>query len=67
MGPEVESRNPKVRALLSKAQVAMMDQDLDTAESALNAARKLMGGEDGQLTRLTSSLATLKKLANAHD
>lgn len=66
MGPEVESRNSRVRALLSDAQAAMMNQELEDAEAALEKARDLMGGEDGQLTRLTSSLATLKKLADAN-
>jgi predicted ATP-binding protein involved in virulence len=66
MGPEVEARNSRVRALLSKAQFAMMNQELGVAETALATARDLMGGEDGQLTRLTSSLATLKKLADAN-
>jgi hypothetical protein len=44
----------------------MMNQELESAETALSTARELMGGEDGQLTRLTSSLATLKKLADAN-
>ncbi len=43
-----------------------MNQELEAAETALATARELMGGEDGQLTRLSSSLATLKKLENAN-
>lgn len=66
MGPQVDARNSRVRALLSKAQAAMMNQELESAETALSTARELMGGEDGQLTRLSSSLATLKKLENAN-
>jgi predicted ATP-binding protein involved in virulence len=67
MGAEVESRNTRVGALLNKAEVAMIEQELELAESSLEEARELMGGEDGELTRLESSLETLKKLAHEDD
>ncbi len=66
MGPEVESRNSKVRALLSRAQLAMVENNLEKAQEVLDQAHTLMGGEDGQLTRLISSLAALKKVAHAN-
>ena len=65
MGPEVESRNTVLKELLSDAQAFMLQHNLEGAEAALGRARALMGGEDGQLTRLISSLGTLKMLAHA--
>jgi hypothetical protein len=65
MGPEVDSRNSRVNSLMSRAQASLIRHDLAAAESALKEARDLMGGEDGLLTRLNTSLGTLKKLANA--
>lgn len=65
MGPEVKPRNAKVNSLMSRAQAALIHHDLAAAEAALKQARELMGGEDAQLTRLSTSLGTLKKLAHA--
>ena len=39
----------------------------EKAETALNDARTLMGGEDGLLTRLDSSLATMKRLGKENN
>ncbi len=67
MGAAVNARNKDVAQLLNEAESAMIEHDLDDATKALMEARRMMGGEDGELTRLESSLETLKMLEHADD
>jgi predicted ATP-binding protein involved in virulence len=67
MGKEADSRNAEVKSLLEQAEEDMSEGDLEDAKASLETARETMGGEDGELTRLESSLATLNALARADD
>lgn len=67
MGKEAASRNAEVKKLLEAAENELAEGDLQDAEANLEKARETMGGEDGELTRLESSLATLNALARADD
>ncbi len=67
MGKEAASRNVGVKKLLEAAENELAEGDLQDAEANLEKARDKMGGEDGELTRLESSLATLNALARADD
>ncbi len=67
MGKEAASRNAEVKKLLEAAENELAEGDLQDAEANLERARETMGGEDGELTRLESSLATLNALARADD
>jgi predicted ATP-binding protein involved in virulence len=67
MGRQTPSRSEKVKEMLDKAEEEMGEGDLMEAKQALEAARNQMGGADGQLTRLESSLETLESLAREDD
>jgi predicted ATP-binding protein involved in virulence len=67
MGKEADSRNAEVKSMLEQAEEDMSEGDLEDAHAHLEKARETMGGEDGELTRLESSLATLNALARADD
>lgn len=67
MGIEANSRNIEVKTLLEVVENNMEEGDLGSAEASLEKARAKMGGEDGELTRLESSLATLNALAREND
>jgi predicted ATP-binding protein involved in virulence len=67
MGKEAASRNAGVKKLLEAAENELAEGDLQDAEANLEKARETMGGEDGELTRLESSLATLNALAREDD
>lgn len=67
MGKEAASRNAGVKKLLEAAENELAEGDLEDAEASLEKARETMGGEDGELARLESSLATLNALARADD
>jgi predicted ATP-binding protein involved in virulence len=67
MGKEALSRNAEVQDLLEAAEDELAEGDLARAKAELEKARAKMGGEDGELTRLESSLATLNMLARADD
>jgi predicted ATP-binding protein involved in virulence len=67
MGPEVSERNEEVKQLLDKAERQLGDGELGPAKTTLGTAKERMGGEDGELTRLESSLETLTALARAND
>lgn len=67
MGRETDSRNAAVKSMLEQAEDQMSKGDLEDAQVHLEKARETMGGEDGELTRLESSLETLNALARADD
>jgi hypothetical protein len=56
------SRDPQTREHLRELQDAIMEGDLDAAERWLAKARQTMDGDDGEVTRLASSLETLRML-----
>ena len=67
MGREANARNSKVKSLLEQVESDLGDGELEKARANLEQAREIMGGEDGELTRLESSLATLNALAREDD
>lgn len=67
MGKDAESRSTKVKPLLEKVEAELGEGDLEEAQASLEKAREVMGGEDGELARLESSLETLNALAREDD
>jgi hypothetical protein len=67
MGPQVSERNEDVKQLLEQAERELGNGDLGLAGVTLDTAKQKMGGEDGELTRLESSLETLSALTREND
>lgn len=67
MGADAESRNEKVKGLLDEAENSMDEGELKAASNYLEEVNEQMGGADGEVTRLTASLETLKLLAREND
>lgn len=67
MGKPVGSRNDEVKSLLEQTETDLGEGKLEEAQANLEKARDTMGGEDGELIRLESSLATLNALAREDD
>jgi len=57
------SRDPDIKSLLDRIEDLMEDGDLKTAEQTLDKVRNCVGGEDGEIIRLQSSLDSLRLLA----
>lgn len=62
--PDAASRNRDVQELLDAVEALLDGGKLDDAERLLAETRARMTGEDGELTRLQSSLDTLRMLAH---
>ncbi|MEI7909077.1 MAG: AAA family ATPase [Verrucomicrobiota bacterium] len=65
--PDAESRDAKTRKLLDDIEEALDADDLIAAEKNLREAHDRIQGSDGELTRLESSLESLKMLAHEND
>ncbi len=65
--PDAESRDAKTRKLLDDIEEALDVDDLTAAEKKLREAHDRIQGSDGELTRLESSLESLKMLAHEND
>jgi predicted ATP-binding protein involved in virulence len=65
--PNAESRDTETRKLLDDIEEALDEDDLTAAEKKLREAHDRIQGSDGELTRLESSLESLKMLAHEND
>ena len=65
--PDAESRDAETRKLLDDIEEALDEDDLTAAEKKLREAHDRIQGTDGELTRLESSLESLKMLAHETD
>ena len=65
--PDAESRDAETRKLLDDIEEALDEDDLTAAEKKLREAHDRIQGTDGELTRLESSLESLKMLAHEND
>lgn len=61
------SRAAPAREIIREAEDALDEGDFPKARLALDRLRQMLGGEDGELVRLESSLYTLEALAGAND
>jgi predicted ATP-binding protein involved in virulence len=65
--PDAESRDAVTRKLLDDIEEALDEDDLTAAEKKLREVHDRIQGSDGELTRLESSLESLKMLAHEND
>ena len=61
------SRADPARQTIREAEDALDESDFPKARAALDRLRRMLGGEDGELVHLESSLYTLEALAGADD
>jgi predicted ATP-binding protein involved in virulence len=64
---DASSRAAPARQIIREAEDALDEADFPKARLALDRLRRMLGGEDGELVRLESSLYTLEALAGAND
>ncbi len=64
---DASSRAAPARQIIREAEDALDEGDFPNARTALDRLRRMLGGEDGELVRLESSLYTLEALAGADD
>lgn len=62
-----QSRNRVASALIGEVEAALDQPDLREARAKLISLRALLGGDDGEIVRLESSIHHLEDLARAHD
>ncbi len=65
--PESTSRDPEIQAIFERVEDALNESAFERAQVLLDDLRLRMQGQDGELTRLQSSLQALRMLADADD